>query len=81
MDVDKKWITVRPKVADRVIRLYIASLIHPNKEGESFGEITWREKLEPYVKDYNLLDVVGSPLKEKYEKEIAYREKINNAVQ
>lgn len=81
MEVDKKWITARPKVADRIIRLYIASLIHPNKEDEGFGEPTWRQKLEPYVKDYNLLEVVGSPLKEKYEKEIAGWKRVNKLVE
>ncbi len=67
--VDKKWIAARPKVADRIVNVYLAALSHPDmrQDGEDSPRI---EAFEELVKMYDLFNVIGSPLKEKYQAQL-----------
>lgn len=65
--VAKKWIAARPKVADRVVKLYLATLDHPGMEGLEDPRL---EEFEELVKNYDLFNVIGSPLKEQYQKQL-----------
>ncbi len=67
LSVAKKWIEARPKVADRVVKLYLATLDHPGMEGLEDPRL---EEFEDLVKTYDLFNVIGSPLKEQYQKKL-----------
>lgn len=61
--VDKKWIASHPKVADRVASLYLAALDHQ--------DIPRLQEFEELLKTYDLLNIIGSPLKEQYQKQLS----------
>ncbi|MEK9159816.1 MAG: hypothetical protein AAB383_03745 [Patescibacteria group bacterium] len=69
LPVDKKWIAARPKVADRIVKVYLAALNHPDmrRDGEDYPRL---QEFEELLQRYDLLNVIGSPLKEKYQKQL-----------
>jgi hypothetical protein len=67
--VDKKWIASHPKVADRIVSLYLAALDHPEMESED-QDVPRLQEFETPLKTYDLLNVIGSPLKEQYQKQL-----------
>lgn len=76
LPVDKKWIAARPQVAHRIVKLYLAVSDHPgmrpafqsiDHEGQDYYRL---QELEDYIKDYDLLKIIGSPLREQYQKAI-----------
>ncbi len=69
LDVDKKWIAAHPKAADRVVKLYLAALDHTNMEPED-PDFSRLQDFEDLVKTYDLFNVIGSPLKEQYQKQL-----------
>lgn len=69
LPVAKKWIAARPKVADRVVKLYLATLDHPDMEPEN-PDLPLLEEFEELVKTYDLFNIIGSPLKEEYQKKL-----------